>query len=157
MATTLTRSTRSVRVQDAGKQRVWYVMDAANRPLGRLAVDAARILRGKHKPTFTPHVDTGDYVIIVNAEKVALTGLSKPAEEVRHHTGWPGALKSIRRQDELARKPEAAIRRVVRGMLPHNRLGNAMIKKLKVYRGPDHPHAAQNPIPFTGGVQKSGQ
>lgn len=157
MATTLTRSTRSVRVQDAGKQRVWYVMDATDKPLGRLAVDAARILRGKHKPTFTPHVDTGDYVIIINAEKVALTGLSKPAEEVRHHTGWPGALKSIRRQDELARKPEAAIRRVVRGMLPHNRLGNAIIKKLKVYRGPDHPHVAQNPIPFMGGVQKRGQ
>lgn len=154
MATTLTKTTTSARAQDMEAQRVWYVMDAAGKPLGRLAVDAAKILRGKHKPIFTPHVDTGDYVIIINADKVVLTGMNKPDEEVRHHTGWPGALKSIKRQDELEKKPEEAVRRVVRGMIPHNKLGDAIIKKLKVYRGAEHPHGPQNPITFTGGVQK---
>lgn len=148
------KTTISARAQDMEEQRVWYVMDAADKPLGRLAVDAAKILRGKHKPIFTPHVDTGDYVIIINAEKVVMTGATKPNEEVRHHTGWPGALKSIKRQEELEKRPEEAVRRVVRGMVPHNKLGDAIIKKLKVYRGAEHPHEAQNPIPFTGGIQK---
>ncbi len=148
------KTTISARAQDMEAQRVWYVMDAADKPLGRLAVDAAKILRGKHKPIFTPHVDTGDYVIIVNAEKVVMTGATKGVEEVRHHTGWPGALKSVKRQDELEKRPEEAIRRVVRGMVPHNKLGDAIIKKLKVYTGPEHPHTAQNPVTFTGGVQK---
>jgi large subunit ribosomal protein L13 len=151
------KTTVSARAEDMEEQRVWYVMDATNKPLGRLAVDAAKILRGKHKPIFTPHVDTGDHVIIINAEKVSLTGANKPDESVYHHTGWPGALKSIRREQELDKKPEEAIRRVVRGMIPHNKLGDAVIKKLKVYRGPVHPHSAQMPIIFTGGVQDRGE
>ncbi len=126
-------------------ERQWLVIDAADKPMGRLAVDIATLLRGKHKPIFTPNVDTGDFVIIVNAARLALTG-RKAAEPVYRHTGWPGALKWISRGDELARKPEDALRRVVRGMLPHNRLGDAMINKLKIYAGPDHPHSAQKPV-----------
>jgi large subunit ribosomal protein L13 len=150
------KTTISARPEDMEKERVWYVMDATDKPLGRLAVDAARILRGKHKPIFTPHVDTGDFVIIINAEKVAITGGNKGTETVYHHTGWPGALKSIQRQQELDKRPEEAIRRVVRGMVPHNKLGDAVIKKLKVYKGSVHPHEAQQPVTFTGGVQDRG-
>jgi large subunit ribosomal protein L13 len=130
-------------------ERAWFVIDGAGRPMGRLAVEAAKLLRGKHKPIFTPHVDTGDFVIIVNADKVVLTG-NKASEKIYRHSGWPGALKHITRGDELERKPAEAIRRVVRGMLPHNRLGDAMIKKLKIYAGADHPHAAQKPIDWVG-------
>jgi large subunit ribosomal protein L13 len=150
------KTTISARPEDMEKERVWYVMDATDKPLGRLAVDAARLLRGKHKAIFTPHVDTGDFVIIINAEKVAITGGNKGTETVYHHTGWPGALKSIQRQQELDKRPEEAIRRVVRGMIPHNKLGDAVIKKLKVYKGDVHPHSAQQPITFTGGVQDRG-
>ena len=128
--------------------RHWHVIDAAGLPLGRLAVEVAKLLRGKHKPTFTPHIDTGDFVIVVNAADVVLTG-RKAGENVYHHTGWPGALKSITRGQELDKKPTEAVRRVVRGMLPHNRLGDAQIKKLKVYSGPDHPHSAQGPQPWS--------
>jgi len=128
-------------------ERQWYVVDAAGKPMGRLAVDVAKLLRGKHKPIFTPHVDTGDFVIVVNAAQIRLTG-NKAEENVYRHSGWPGGLKWITRGDELARKPQEALRRVVRGMLPHNRLGRAMIKKLKVYAGPDHPHEAQKPVPW---------
>jgi large subunit ribosomal protein L13 len=147
------KTTKSARAEDMEALRVWYVMDATDKPLGRLAVDAAKVLRGKHKAIFTPHVDTGDHVIIINAEKAILTGANKPGEKVYHHTGWPGALKSIQRQDELVKKPEEAVRRVVRGMIPHNRLGDAIIKKLKVYKGPTHPHEAQSPVIYTGGIQ----
>ena len=150
------KTTVSARPEDMETARVWYVMDATNKPLGRLAVDAARLLRGKHKAIFTPHVDTGDFVIIINAEKVAITGGNKGTETVYHHTGWPGALKSIQRQQELDKRPEEAIRRVVRGMIPHNKLGDAVIKKLKVYKGSVHPHEAQQPVTFTGGVQDRG-
>lgn len=151
------KSTVSARTEDMEAQRVWYVMDAADKPLGRLAVDAARILRGKHKAIFTPHVDTGDYVIIINADKVVLTGGSKGDEKVYRHSGWPGALKSLQRKQELEKKPEEAVRRVVRGMIPHNKLGDAVIRKLKVYKGPEHPHEAQLPVIFTGGVQSRGE
>jgi len=151
------KTTKSARPEDMEAQRVWYVMDATNKPLGRLAVDAAKLLRGKHKAIFTPHVDTGDHVIIINADKVVLTGANKPGESVYHHTGWPGALKSIERQQELDKKPEEAVRRVVRGMIPHNKLGDAIIKKLKVYRGAEHPHEAQKPVIFTGGAQNRGE
>lgn len=151
------KTTISARAQDMEAQRVWYVMDATDKPLGRLAVDAAKILRGKHKTIFTPHVDTGDYVIIINADKVVLTGANKPGEPVYHHSGWPGALKSVKRQQELDKRPDEAVRRVVRGMVPHNKLGDAIILKLKVYRGPVHPHEAQKPVPFTGGVQSRGE
>ncbi|HLH81546.1 MAG TPA: 50S ribosomal protein L13 [Chthonomonas sp.] len=144
------------RKEDVEAQRVWYVVDATGRPLGRLAAEVARLLRGKHKPIFTPNVDTGDHVIVINAEKVVLTG-RKSHEVVRHHSGWPGALKEIERRYELERHPEEAIRRVVRGMLPHNRLGDAIIKKLKVYRGPEHPHAAQKPIVYQSDAQKGGE
>jgi large subunit ribosomal protein L13 len=150
------KTTISARPEDMEKERVWYVMDATDKPLGRLAVDAARILRGKHKAIFTPHVDTGDFVIIINADKVAITGGNKGTETVYHHTGWPGALKTIQRQQELDKRPEEAIRRVVRGMIPHNKLGDAVIKKLKVYKGSVHPHEAQQPVTFTGGVQDRG-
>lgn len=151
------KTTISARPEDMEQQRVWYIMDATDKPLGRLAVDAAKILRGKHKPIFTPHVDTGDHVIIINAEKVVMTGANKGKESVYHHTGWPGALKSVARQAEMEKRPDEAIRRVVRGMIPHNKLGDAIIKKLKVYRGSAHPHAAQKPVPFTGGVQAGGE
>lgn len=129
--------------------RAWLVVNAAGRPLGRVAADVARILRGKHKAIFTPNVDTGDFVIVINAAKVVLTG-RKASERVYRHSGWPGALKSVSRGEELDRKPTEALRRVVRGMLPHNKLGDAMIRKLKVYAGPDHPHTAQKPVEWNG-------
>ena len=147
------KTTVSARAEDMQAQRVWYVLDATDRPLGRLAVDAAVLLRGKHKPIFTNHVDTGDHVIIINADKVRITGTNKGDELVYHHTGWPGALKSVRRRDELAKRPEEAVRRVVRGMIPHNKLGDVIINKLKVYSGPTHPHEAQNPIIWKQGEE----
>lgn len=137
-------------------ERKWYVVDAAGKPIGRLAVEVAKILRGKNKPIFTPNQDTGDFVIVVNAAQAILTG-NKAGEFVYHHTGWPGALKSITRGDELAKKPEKAVYRVVRGMLPHNRLGDATILKLKVYAGPDHPHEAQKPEMWMGVAGKQGE
>ncbi len=129
-------------------QRKWLVIDATDRPLGRLAAEAARILRGKHKPIFTPHVDTGDHVIIVNAERVKLTG-NKQDELIHWHSGYPGGLKSITRGRMLERTPERAVERTIKGMLPHNSLGAQMFRKLKVYKGPSHPHEAQEPEPYT--------
>ena len=126
-------------------ERRWLVIDAAGRPIGRLATEVARILRGKHKPTFAPHLDTGDHVIIVNADKVVLTAGKGERKTVYRHSGFPGGLKSQTFADLLARKPEEAVRRSVRGMLPKNRLGRQMITKLKVYAGPNHPHTAQKP------------
>lgn len=137
-------------------ERQWYVIDATGKHMGRLASDVAKLLRGKHKPIFTPHVDTGDFVIVVNAAKLVLTG-RKVSENVYHHSGWPGGLKSITRGEELVRKPQEAFRRVVRGMLPHNRLGRAMIKKLKVYAGADHPHAAQKPVSWNNPRTRQGE
>jgi large subunit ribosomal protein L13 len=137
-------------------ERTWWVVDAAGQPMGRLAADIARLLRGKHKPTFTPNVDTGDFVIVINAAQVRLTG-RKGSERLYRHSGWPGGIKSVTRADELAARPEDALRRVVRGMIPHNRLGDAIINKLKVYAGPDHPHAAQQPVVWTGDEQKAGE
>jgi large subunit ribosomal protein L13 len=129
-------------------QRSWFVVDAEDLVLGRMATEVARVLRGKHKPVFAPHLDTGDHVIVVNASKVVLTSGKADAKLVHHHTGYPGGLKTQTYADLLARKPEDAIRRTVRGMLPKNRLGRAMLKKLKVYAGPTHPHAAQQPKPL---------
>jgi large subunit ribosomal protein L13 len=126
-------------------QRAWLVLDAAGRPAGRVAAEAARLLRGKHKPIFSPAVDTGDYVIIVNCEKAVLTGKSKPKEGVYHHSGYPGGIKSVTRGDLLAKRPLKYMERLVKGMLPHNTLGREMFLKLRVYEGPDHNHAAQNP------------
>ena len=125
--------------------RKWYVVDATGRSLGRLASQVAKILRGKHKPIFTPHVDTGDHVIIINAEKVILTGGGKPDQKIYWHTQYPGGLKSTTYGKLLADNPERLIMRVVKGMLPHNTLGANMLKKLRVYKGSEHPHEAQNP------------
>lgn len=125
--------------------RKWYVVDAAGRPLGRLASQVAKILRGKHKPIFTPHVDTGDHVVIINAEKVVLTGRSKPDQKIYRHSQYPGGLKSTTYGKMLAERPDRLIMRTVKGMLPHNTLGASVLKKLRVYRGPEHPHEAQHP------------
>jgi large subunit ribosomal protein L13 len=129
-------------------QRHWHVIDASDIVLGRLASHAATLLRGKHKPIFAPHVDTGDFVIVVNAGKVALTGNKRQTKVAYRHSGYPGGLKKISYDDLLAKRPERAIELAVKGMLPHNKLGRRLIKKLKVYAGPEHPHAAQQPVPF---------
>jgi large subunit ribosomal protein L13 len=120
-------------------------MEATNQPMGRLAVEAAKILRGKHKPEWTPHVDCGDHVIIVNAAKVRLTGTSKRDEPIYRHTGYPGGIRMISRGREIEKDAAAALMRVIKGMLPHNTLGAQMLKKLRVYAGPEHPHQAQKP------------
>ncbi|MGB9905482.1 MAG: 50S ribosomal protein L13 [Desulfotomaculales bacterium] len=126
-------------------QRKWYVLDGRGKSLGRLAAEAARLLRGKHKPQFTPHVDTGDHVIVINADKVVLTGNKLQKKLYVHHTGHPGGLKVTNYATLMKAKPEFAVRKAIVGMLPHNRLGAAMAKKLRVYGGPDHPHQAQKP------------
>lgn len=129
-------------------ERKWYVIDAQDLVLGRLATQVATMLRGKHKPIFTPHVDTGDYIIVVNAEKVKLTGKKLDQKMYRHHTGYPGGLKEMSARHMLERKPEFLLKEAVRGMLPKGPLGYAMIKKLHVYAGPEHNHQAQQPVPF---------
>lgn len=126
-------------------ERDWYVVDADGKTLGRLASEVALRLRGKHKPEFTPHVDTGDYIVIVNAEKVAVTGNKRSDKIYHHHTGYIGNLKSISLQDLLNKHPERVIEKAVKGMLPKNTLGRAMFRKLKVYAGGEHPHTAQQP------------
>ena len=123
----------------------WYLVDASGRTLGRLATEIARRLRGKHKPEFTPHVDTGDYIVVVNAEKIRVTGNKLKDKMYHHHTGYIGNLKSINLEDLLAKSPELVIKKAVKGMLPKNKLGAAMLKKLRVYGGPDHDHTAQQP------------
>jgi large subunit ribosomal protein L13 len=142
--------TLSAKPKDMEASRAWLVIDATGQPMGRLAVDAARLLRGKHKPQFTPHVDCGDHVVIVNAARVRLTGGSKALEPVYHHTGYPGGIKAIARGREIEKSPERALLRVIRGMLPHNTLGTAMLRKLRVYAGPEHPHIAQGPVEWKG-------
>jgi large subunit ribosomal protein L13 len=129
-------------------ERQWHVIDASDVVLGRLATHAATLLRGKHKPTFAPHVDVGDFVIVINAGKVALTGNKRQTKFAYRHSGFPGGLKSVRYDDLLAKRPERAIELAVKGMLPHNKLGSRLITKLKVYAGPEHPHQAQQPVPF---------
>jgi large subunit ribosomal protein L13 len=128
--------------------RTWHVIDAEDVVLGRLASHAATLLRGKHKPTFAPHVDTGDFVIIVNAGKVALTGNKREQAFAYRHSGYPGGLRKRSFGELLDTRPERLLEKVVKGMLPKNKLGRAQGKKLKVYAGPDHPHAAQQPQPF---------
>ncbi len=125
--------------------RKWYVVDANGKTLGRLATEVASVLRGKNKPEFTPHVDTGDYVIVINAEKVTVTGKKLDNKVYAHHSGFIGGLKSVTLREMLADKPTLVIEKAVRGMLPKGTLGNAMYKKLHVYAGPEHPHAAQQP------------
>ena len=127
-------------------ERKWYVIDAANKPLGRVAVQAANILRGKHRPEFTPHVDCGEFVIIINADKAVLTGKKMDQKYYRHHSGYIGGLKSIQYKTLMATKPELAVELAVKGMLPHNKLGAKAATRLKVYAGAAHNHAAQQPI-----------
>ena len=126
-------------------ERKWYVIDADGVVLGRLASQVALMLRGKHKPTVTPHVDTGDYIIVVNTDKIAMTGRKLDQKIYYHHSGYPGGLKETKYRDLLANKSEFALKKAVRGMLPKGPLGNKMFKKLKVYAGAEHPHAAQQP------------
>jgi large subunit ribosomal protein L13 len=129
--------------------RNWHVVDAEGLVLGRMATEVARLLRGKHKPTFAPHIDTGDHVIIVNADKVVLTAGKAEAKQIYSHSGYPGGLSSTTYADMLTAKPAEAVRRTVRGMLPKNRLGRQQLKKLKVYAGPTHPHQGQHPVELT--------
>jgi large subunit ribosomal protein L13 len=129
-------------------QRAWYVVDADGLVLGRLASEVARILRGKHRPYFAPHVDTGDHVVVVNADKVILTSGKADDKMAYHHSGYPGGLRSTSYAELLEKSPDEMIRRSIRGMLPKNTLGRAMLGKLNVYAGPDHPHAAQRPEPL---------
>lgn len=129
-------------------ERTWYIIDAQDIVLGRLATQAATLLRGKHKPTFAPHVDTGDFVIVINAEKVSLSGGKLTHKFDYRHSGQPGGLTATSYADLLKNNPRRAIEKAVKGMLPHNRLGRQQITKLKVYAGPEHPHASQKPVPF---------
>jgi large subunit ribosomal protein L13 len=131
--------------KDAEASRAWWVVDATDKPLGRLASHVAHVLRGKHKPTFTPHQDTGDFVIVVNADKVKLTGSKLDQKLYSHHSGIPGGFKQISYRHLLEKKPTFPIEKAVKGMLPKNVLGRQMLGKLKVYATPDHPHAAQKP------------
>ena len=126
--------------------RQWYVVDAAGKTLGRLCTEIANRLRGKHKPEFTPHVDTGDYIVVVNAEKILVTGNKTTDKLYQHHTGYPGGIKSISFDKLLLKSPEMIIEKAVKGMMPKNKLSRAMLSKLKVYAGNDHPHTAQQPI-----------
>jgi large subunit ribosomal protein L13 len=129
-------------------QRKWYVVDAEGQTVGRLSARIASILRGKHKPTFTPFIDMGDHVVIINAEKIVFTANKLETKLYRHHTGYPGGLKETTGRDLLARYPERILEQSIKGMLPKNKLGRAMAKKLKVYAGPVHPHEAQKPEPL---------
>ncbi len=128
--------------------RQWHVIDASDVVLGRLASQAAVLLRGKHKPIFAPHVDTGDFVIVINADKVALSGNKLEQKRAYRHSGYPGGLRSISYGELMEKRPERIVEKAVRGMLPKNSLGRKTLRKLKVYAGPDHPHSAQQPVPF---------
>jgi large subunit ribosomal protein L13 len=134
--------------------RAWHVVDATDLPLGRLASEIASILRGKHKPTYAPHMDTGDFVVVINAEKVAVTSDKSQSKIYYRHSGYPGGIKAESYESLLARRPEAIMERAVRGMLPKNRLGRKMLSKLKVYAGPEHPHEAQGPTPLEFDIRK---
>ena len=128
--------------------REWYLVDAQGKPLGRLATQIADRLRGKGKPQFTPHVDTGDFVVVVNAEKIAVTGNKLDDKMYYRHSGYPGGLRERTLREQLERQPTEVLRKAVKGMLPRNRLGRAQLTKLKIYAGPEHPHEAQAPTPF---------
>jgi len=135
--------TFSAKKEDIEKD--WYLIDAEGKVLGRLASEIARRLRGKHKPVYTPHVDTGDFIVVVNAGKVSLTGKKLTDKVYYHHTGYPGGIKSVTAGELLKKKPERLLRMAVKGMLPKNSLGRRMLKKLKIYSGSEHPHEAQTP------------
>jgi large subunit ribosomal protein L13 len=143
------QSTFTANNVSAEASRTWFVVDATGKPLGRLASEIARVLRGKHKPTFTPHVDTGDFVVVVNAGKVVLTGNKLDQKHWQRHSGIPGGFKENSYRQLLETKPTFPLEKAVKGMLPKNVLGREMFTKLKVYATPDHPHAAQQPQPLT--------
>ncbi|NIB41874.1 50S ribosomal protein L13 [Pseudomaricurvus alkylphenolicus] len=136
---------KTISAKPESVQRDWYVIDAEGKTLGRMATEIATRLRGKHKPEFTPHVDTGDYIVVINAEKVRVTGNKAKGKIYHSHTGYPGGLKSISFEKLIEKAPERTIQSAVKGMLPRGPLGRAMFKKLKVYAGTEHPHAAQQP------------
>lgn len=135
--------------------REWYVIDATDQTLGRLATEIATLLRGKHKPMYTPNMDCGDFVIVTNADKVKVTGKKTTDKEYIHHTGWPGGFRKTTFEKLIAEHPERVIEKAVRGMLPHTRLGRAVYTKLKVYAGAEHPHAAQQPKTYTIGKEST--
>ncbi|MBW8487450.1 50S ribosomal protein L13 [Actinomadura parmotrematis] len=139
---------RTYTPKPADVQRQWHVIDATDVVLGRLASQAAQLLRGKHKPYYAPHLDTGDFVIIINADKVALSGNKRETKRAYRHSGYPGGLRSVAYGDLLEKNPERAVEKAIKGMLPKNSLGRQMFGKVKVYRGPNHPHQAQQPVPF---------
>jgi len=141
-----TLSFKTYSAKPAEVERKWYVVDAEGQVLGRMAAEIARVLRGKHKPQFTPHIDTGDFIIVTNAEKVGLSGKKVEYKSYFHHSHYPGGVKIDHVKDLLKKKPEKVIEHAVWGMLPHNNLGRQLFKKLKVYAGTEHPHAAQNPV-----------
>ncbi len=143
---TLSYKTRSVKNEEVN--RSWFVVDAENQVMGRMCTQIATVLRGKHRPEFTPHVDTGDNVIVINAGKVRFTGNKENVKIYQNYSGYPGGLKELTAAEIRARRPERLIEIAVKGMLPKNKLGNAMFKKLFVYAGPEHPHAAQQPKPL---------
>jgi len=147
----LTHTTRSLTTEAARAARRWYVADADGKVLGRLACHVALVLRGKTKPEFSPHVDAGDFVVVVNAAKIRLTGQKLAKKMYVRHTGYPGGVRRSRAEEVLARHPTRLIRQAVAGMLPKNRLGRQLATKLKVYAGPDHPHRAQKPVPLPEG------
>jgi large subunit ribosomal protein L13 len=132
-------------------ERRWHVIDATDVVLGRLASQTAQLLRGKHKPVFAPHVDTGDFVIIINASKISLSGNKLTDKRAYRHSGYPGGIRSVAYSELMATSPRKAVEKAVKGMLPHNTLGRAQLSKLKVYAGPEHPHQAQQPTPYTIG------
>ena len=140
---------KSYIAKTAEVERKWYVIDAEDKTLGKIASEVASILRGKKKPIYTPHVDTGDYVIVINAEKVRVTGKKEEQKIYKSHSGYPGGLKETTLRELRAKKPEEIIRHAVKGMMPKGKLGRQMFKKLKVYAGPEHPHTAQNPEEWT--------
>jgi len=146
MAILTPKTWRTEPAKPATVERKWLLLDATDASLGRVAAQAASLLRGKHKPTFSPHVDCGDFVVVVNAAKVRLTSDKAVSKVYYHHSGYPGGLKSKRAGDILTRKPENLVRRAVRGMLPKGTLGRTSLRKLKVYAGAAHPHAAQSPV-----------
>ncbi len=141
-------TTKTYVATPSDRQRDWYVVDAEGKTLGRLATRLADTLRGKLKPEYTPHIDTGDFVVVINAEKIAVTGKKLEQKRYYRHSGYPGGLRSRTLNEMLDRQPEEVIRKAVKGMLPRNKLGRAQLTKLKVYAGPDHPHAAQQPKPL---------
>jgi len=141
------KSTRFFRAEDAHRQ--WHLVDADGKTLGRVATQIAHLLRGKHKPSFTPNSDMGDFVVVVNASKIKLTGKRSELKEYFQHTGYPGGATFEKFKDLIRKHPERVMEHAVRGMLPHNRLGRQIIKKLKVYAGPEHPHVAQRPVALT--------